>query len=168
MNRALKVLAIVMLVITVAGAGVVLYGLTMLAPQAENVSVIATPAVQVQDTFDAVMAQLSDGTFAGKQHADAHGLLAQDCTFLTYTVRLANKGFFPAEWLNLQVAPKMAAGSADILQLADDRAYVLAAGTKGDLGATILCAGDAGDTARQLKITCYVFGQKVEFTVDAR
>ena len=45
-------------------------------------------------------------------------------------------------------------------------AIVLTAGSRGDLTATILTT-DAGDTARTLTVTCYVFGQKIEFEVSA-
>lgn len=170
MSRALKALAILALVVTVAGAGVVLYALTMLAPQAVSVSVQRTPAASQQETFDALAAQVRAGTFAGRQYADMQELSAQDCTFLTYTVRLKNRGFFPAEWLSLIVQPKgQDTGEAyDVLQMADNRAYVLASGAQGDLGATILHAGNGEDAARQLAVTCYVFGQKVEFTVEAQ
>ena len=169
MNRFLKILAIVALVVTIAGAGAVLYGMTMLEPQVEHVSVVATPATEAQATFDALTQQVSLGTFAGTQFTDAAGLRAEDCTFLTYTVRLKNRGFFPAEWIMLSVEPRQSEDglNRDVLQLADERAHVLSANSQGDLSATILHMGDAGDTARNLRIVCYVFGQKVEFTVRA-
>lgn len=168
MNRFLKILAIVVLVVTIAGAGAVLYGMTMLEPQVEHVSVVATPATEAQATFDALTQQVSLGTFAGTQYTDAAGLRAEDCTFLTYTVRLKNRGFFPAEWIMLEVEPWSLDGSGyDMLQLADERAHVLPASSEGDLSATILRAGDASYTARNLRVVCHVFGQKVEFTVQA-
>ena len=167
-NRFLKILAIVVLLITVAGAGAVLYGMTMLEPQVESVTVIATPAVQVQQVFDETMSQVAHGTFAGAQFAGPDALAAQDCTFLTYTVRLANRGFFPAEWIMLEVVPQQDAGGYDVVQLADSRAHVLAANSVGDLSATILRAGDAENTARALRIVCYVFGQRVEVAAQAQ
>ena len=54
MNRFLKILAIVVLIVTIAGAGAVLYGMTMFEPQVEHVSVVATPAIEAQSTFDAL------------------------------------------------------------------------------------------------------------------
>ena len=170
MNRFLKILAIVVLIVTIAGAGAVLYGMTMFEPQVESVSVVATPATEAQVTFDALMQQVSLGTFAGTQFASADGLNAEGCTFLTYTVRLKNRGFFPAEWIMLNVEPRQSEDgrNRDVLQLADERAHVLSANSQGDLAATILHAGDAGDTARDLRAICYVFGQKVEFSVRAQ
>ena len=169
MNRFLKILAIVVLILTVTGAGAVLYGLTMFEPQVESVTVVATPAAQVPSVFEEAMSQVSQGTFAGTQFAQANSLSAEECTFLTYTVRLANKGFFPAEWITLQVEPWNPDGSGyDVLQLADARAHVLAANSEGDLSATILRAGDASQTARNLRIICYVFGQRVEIAASAQ
>lgn len=169
MNRFLKILAIAVLLITVLGAGAVLYGVTTFAPQVESVQVVATPATQAQAVFDETMDQLAHGTFAGTQFMQADGLKAQDATFLTYTVRLKNRGFFPAEWIMLEVEPWNLDGSGyDILQLADARGHVLPANSEGDLNATILRAGDAGNTARNLRVVCYVFGQRVEVAAQAQ
>jgi len=168
-SRILKVLAIAALLATVAGAGAVLYGLKMMTPQVESVTVWTTPAVQAQETFDALAEQAELGTFSGKRFAGAQELAAQDCTFITYAVRLHNRGFFPAEWISLQVSPQQSAdgSSYDVLQLGDTGAYVLGTGSRGDLSATILRTGDASDTQRTLTVTCYVFGQRVQFDLQA-
>ena len=166
MNRGLKVLAIAVLALTVAAAGAVLYGLNAMTPVVEQITVTATPAIDAQDAFYAVMDEVQTGTFAGKQFADADGLSIHDCTFLTYTVRLKNRGFFPAEWISMRVRPAASDAGRDILQLGDTGAYVLGAQSRGDLRATILCAGDASDTQRALDVTCYVFGQRVVFEAE--
>ena len=170
MNRVLKMLAIGMLALTVAGAGLVLYALNSMTPHVESVSITSTPAWQAQENFDALMAQLDAGMFNGKQFALADDLSAQDCTFITYALRLKNAGFFPAEWIGLQVLPAQSAdgSSADILQLGDTGAYVLGADSRGDLQATILHRGDAAQTQRTLLVTCYVFGSRVQFEVQAQ
>ena len=165
MRGLLRGLAIAALLVTVTGAGVVLYGLSTMEPRVVQVSVTATPAQQAQETFDTVLAQLDDGTFAGTQFSGADGLDAQGCTFLTYTVRLENRGFFTAEWVSLAIEPQQDAEGSDVLQIGGDGAHMLAAGTSGDLSATVLRAGDAGNTARSLSVTCYVFGQRI--TVQA-
>ena len=64
----------------------------------------------------------------------------------------------------MEVAPRE---GTDILMLADTGAHVLGAGSRGDLTATLLCAGEGEDTGRQLTITCYVFGQKIVFDAYA-
>ncbi len=157
MYKAMKALAIAVLIVTIIGAGAVLYGINTLAPVVEQTSVLVTPAAQAQDVFDSVMAQVSKGTFTGHMFGQPGTLDAESCTFLTYTVRLANKGFFPAEWVSLDITPV----EGDILQLDNVQANVLASGSRGDLNATILHVGDAGEMPRTYTIHCYVFGRKI-------
>lgn len=157
MYKAMKVLAIAVLIVTIAGAGAVLYGIRTLSPVVEQVSVLVTPAVQAQDIFDSVTGQIGSETFTGRVFDAQYNLAAENCTFLTYTVRLANKGFFPAEWISLDMQP--AAG--DVAQLDNVRANVLAGGTQGDIAATLLHSGDAADTQRAFTINCYVLGRKI-------
>lgn len=153
----MKVLAIVVLIVTIAGAGTVLYGLNTLSPVVELAQANATPASQAQDIFDGVMGQVNHATFTGRVFAQPGALNSEDCTFLTYTVRLRNRGFFPAEWISLDVTPI----EGDVLQLDNVQANVLGAGSRGDIAATILHAGDASQTQRAFTVTCYVFGRKI-------
>ena len=153
----MKVLAIAALVITIAGAGAVLYGINTLEPVVEQTSVQITPAAQAQDIFDSVMAQAANGTFTGRVFAQPGALDSADCVFLTYTVRLANKGFFPAEWVSLNVQPVQ----GDLLQLDNVQANVLSSGSRGDISATVLHTGDASQTQRDYVVECYVFGRKI-------
>jgi len=155
--KAMKMLAIAVLIVTIIGAGAVLYGINTLAPVVEQTSMLATPAEQAQDIFAGVMDQMSKGTFTGSVFAQPVMPDAKDCTFLTYTVRLANKGFFPAEWVSLNIMPVR----GDLLQLDNVQANVLASGSRGDISATILHEGDAGQTQRDYTISCYVFGKKI-------
>ena len=157
MYKAMRALAIAALVVTILGAGAVLYGIERLEPVVEQVSVLVTPAVEAQDSFDELQRQTADGTFTGRVFGDMMGLNAQDCTFMTVTVRLANKGFFPAEWISLQIQPE----AGDVLQLDNNQANVLPSGSRGDIAATILHTGDAAGTRRAFSITCYVFGRRV-------
>lgn len=157
MYKAMKVLAIAALIITIAGAGAVLYGINTLEPVVEQTSVQITPAAQAQDIFDSVLAQVSSGTFTGRTFAQPGMLNSMDCTFVTYTVRLANKGFFPAEWVSLNVQP----AEGDVLQLDNVQANVLSRGSRGDISATLLHMGDASQTQRNYIVECYVFGRKI-------
>ena len=118
---------------------------------------LVTPAEQAQEIFDQAVAQVRDGTFTGRVFGDASGLNAQDCAFLTVTVRLANRGFFPAEWIALQVQP----AEGDVLQLDNVQANVLASGHQGDVSATVLHAGSAENAQRAFTVSCYVFGRKI-------
>lgn len=157
MYKAMKILAIVVLIVTIAGAGAVLYGIKTFSPVVEQVLVSATPAEQAQDIFGSALAQVSSGTFTGRVFEQPGQLDAQGSTFLTYTVRLTNKGFFPAEWISLDIAPVQ----GDVLQLDNVQANVLAARSTGDIAATILHTGDAVQTQRNYTIQCYVFGKKI-------
>ena len=162
MNAIMKGLAIAALLVTLAAALVVLYGVQTMTPRVEQTSVLATPAADAQDVFDEALRQIENRTFTGRLIGDAASLSAQDATFLTYTVRLDNRGFFPAEWITLTVTPK----PGDMLQLSDGGGHVLGAGSRGDLSATILCDGSEPDTAREMEVVCYVLGQRVAFTVQ--
>ena len=153
----MKALAIAVLIVTIAGAGAVLYGINTIEPVIEQTQVNATPAVQAQDIFDDLMAQVNNATFTGRMFAQPQALESGNCTFLTYTVRLANKGFFPAEWVSLDIVP----AEGDVLQLDNVQANVLSAGSRGDIAATILHAGDASQMQRAFAINCYVFGRKI-------
>ena len=158
----MRILAIVVLLATIAGAGVVLYGLNTLTPKVVQTSVVVTPATSAADPFDSIISQLENGTFGGKICGDTADLRAEDCAFLTYTVRLQNKGFFPAEWISLELTD---AAQDDVLILPDDSRHVLAAGSMGDIQMTVLNRTNQPDTARTLRVTCYVFGQKIVFDV---
>lgn len=170
MYKMMKVLAIVVLAVTIAGAGVVLYAVNTFTPVIEQTSVLVTPAAQAREIFDGALEQIGNGTFTGRVFAGTDAPDAQECTFLTYTVRLKNKGFFPAEWIALEITPKQDEGGAayDAFQLDNNGANVLGAGSTGDLSATILCVGDAADTQRDFTVTCYVFGRQITFAGTAQ
>jgi len=155
--KAMKVLAIVVLIVTIAGAGAVLYGIETLSPVVEQVHVAATPAAQAQDVFEDLLSQANRQTFTGRVFAQPGALDAENCTFVTYTVRLSNRGFFPAEWISLDIAPVQ----GDVLQMDNVQANVLPRGSRGDIAATILHAGDNAAAARTYTIHAYVLGRKI-------
>lgn len=165
MYKVMKALAIIVLIVTIAGAGVVLYAVNSMAPAVEQTSVLATPAAQAQEIFDGALEQIENGTFTGRVFGLAGAPAAQESTFLTYTVRLKNRGFFPVEWISLQIAPQQDGDGAayDAFQLDNNGANVLPAGSAGDLSATILRVGDAQNTQRVYTVTGYVFGRKITF-----
>lgn len=160
----MRVTAIVVLIVTIVGAGAVLYGINTLAPVVMQASVLVTPAAQAQDIFNQAVAQVQSGTFTGRVFGEASGLDAQDCAFLTVTVRLANRGFFPAEWIALDIRP----ADGDVLQLDNVQANVLPSGSQGDVAATVLHAGSAADTQRAFTVSCYVFGRKITLQGSAQ
>lgn len=163
MGRIMKVLAIVALLVTILGAGALLYAVNNLSPVVVQTGVVATPAQQAQEIFDQTAAQLISETFTGRVFGDATGLDAQNCTFLTYTVRLENKGFFPAEWVSLDIHPLSDEASQDVCQLDNYSANVLGSRTQGDIAATVLLRGAGENRQRTYTVTCYVLGQKITF-----
>jgi len=167
MRRGLNILAIVVLVITIAAAGAVLYGIKTLAPQVVSVTASVTPADQARDTFDAVIAQYGDGLFGGRVFGDVSALEAENCSFVTYAVRLKNNGFFPAEWISLDVTPLAGEAGGDVLQLENGGANVLYAGAQGDLAVTLLTTLNPPQQERTVEIVCYVFGRKQTVRVQA-
>lgn len=167
MNKAIRILAIIVLLATTAGAAAVLYGVNHLMPEVVQVHVTAMPAVQVEDTFHAIMAQVKNGTFMGRMLGDAGSITAEDAVFLTYTVRLKNSGFFPVEWIALTAPARedIQAGTRDILQTDQYGANVLTAGSEGDIAATVLTTIDAANTYTVLEGSCHVLGEKKTFQI---
>lgn len=163
MGKIMKGLAIVVLLITIAGAGALLYAVNNLSPVVVQASVMATPAQQAQEIFDQTAAQLTSETFTGRVFGDTMGLDAKDCTFLTYSVRLENKGFFPVEWVSLDIHPQADETAQDVCQLDNYSANVLASRTQGDIAATVLTRGDGAKTQRTYTVNCYVLGEKITF-----
>ena len=163
----MKILAILALLATIAGAGAVLYGINTFAPQVVQATASVTQAQNVADAFDSIVSQLESGTFGGKVFGETSDLRAEECAFVTYTVRLQNKGFFPAEWISMELTDP---ADSDVLALPDDSRHALAAGSMGDMQMTVMQrVGENGqaDTARTLRITCYVFGRKIVFDAAA-
>jgi len=167
MRRGLNILAIIVLVLTIAAAGAVLYGIKTLTPQVVGVTAHVMPAGQAKETFDAVVSQIDDGLFAGRVFGDTAQLDAERCSFVTYTVRLKNIGFFPAEWISLDVAPITGDAGGDVLQLENGGANVLYAGAQGDLSVTLLTTLNPPQQERTVEIACYVFGRKQTIRLQA-
>ena len=167
MNKTMKILAIAALLVTIAGASAVLYGVNTLVPEVVHVTASVTPAVQEEDTFDAIIKQAQQGTFAGRMLLGGLDVPAEEASFITYTVRLKNKGFFPAEWISLQAAPRedVSQGTHDILQIDQYGANVLSAGSEGDIAATVLTTIDPANTYTVLEGSCYVLGEKKTFSI---
>ena len=99
----MKILAILVLVATIAGAGAVLYGINTLRLQVVQTAADETRAQDAADTFAALVSQLENNTFGGKIFGGTGDLRAEECAFVTYTVRLKNRGFFPAEWISMEL-----------------------------------------------------------------
>ena len=165
MRRALRIVAVTALLVTVAGAGVLLYAMNTLSPQVVQMSVLVTPATQAQHVFDETMAQLDAGAFSGRVYGSTDGLSADSCSFVTCTVRLANRGFFPAEWITMDIVQVQTQSGGDVLELPDAGTYMLSSGSTGDISATVLTTAQDSAEGRVCLVTCYVFGR--EITLEA-
>lgn len=167
MRKGLTILTIAALVVTILAASAVLYGIRTMVPQVMSITTTVTPAAQEAEIFDAVCAQIDDGLFAGRVFEEGALPDAQDCAFVTYTLRLKNSGFFPAEWISLEVTPLTEDEQGDWLQLENAGANVLYAGAQGDLHVTILTTLDPAQQERTIEVTCYTFGRKQTLRLQA-
>lgn len=156
MNKLLKILAIAMLAVTLVGACSVLYGVNTLTPRIVQVQTSLTPATEAEETLGQALSSIDNGLFDGTVYGGLSGLSANGATFVTYTLRLENKGFFPAEWISLDVMPLV----GDVLELGGDSANVLAPGTQGDIAVTLLTTLEQAQQPREIVMICYVFGRK--------
>ena len=73
----MKILAILALVATIAGAGAVLYGINTLRPQVVQTAASETRAQDAADTFAALVSQLENNTFGGKIFGETGDLRAE-------------------------------------------------------------------------------------------
>lgn len=121
----------------------------------------AIPAADAAEAFADLRVQVNEGSFYGETYREADLSDADGYEFLTITVRMANPGLFPMEWIRLQVRPDV----ADVLQMANDRTPSLASGSRGDFSTTLLkLAG--GDTRREVTVTYYVLGHPFSVVYD--
>jgi len=162
MRKGLMILAFVVLLVTLLGAVAVLYGMNTLTPEVVQVVSSVIPADQAQDTFYSALDACSSGLFGGRIFGDPLAYDAQQCSFVTYTVRLHNRGFFPAEWIALQASSVQ----GDLLELPGGGANVLPAGAQGDLSVTVLTSLEKPLAHRAIEVTCYVFGRKQTMLVQ--
>lgn len=155
----MRVLAVLM-VLVVAVVGVFFWQANTGAQmRVESVRAQLLPATEAQETYDRTRAEIASGTFYGRQYQEAEFLMAESFAFLTLTVRMANDGYFPMEWIRLEVAPD----ASDVLMLAAERIPTLAAKSRGEFEATILTRTGA-DTNREVTVQYYVLGQPMQAT----
>ncbi len=134
-----------------------------------NVTVIGTgctavDAMDMADTFNGLKEGIAAESFVGTLFQVKPELGDPAAyQFYTYTVRLQNGTFLPAEVVELQVTPM----DADVLQIGDTVRHDLAARSTGDFSATILTTKEMHNV-RELKVTWYIWGmpfsQKVAYT----
>lgn len=157
----MRVLAIVLLVVTLlAGAffGYCLWGAQM---QIQGVTVTVTPATEALGTYNDIVSQLENGSFYGTKYREVDYVMPESFAFLTLTVRMQNRGLLPMDWVRIEVEPD----AADAVQLAESRTPTLAGSSRADFSTTVLTRTGASES-RTLTVTYYVLGQKRTVSYD--
>lgn len=154
----MKAVAIILVIVCLAAFAGVGYLYMSANLVVEACGVVAADAVDQPDYFASLQAGLQNGTFMGTRFVSDTPKNAEDCVFYTYTVRLKNNCFLPAEVVELQVTPR----DGDMLQIGVQEEKSIPARGRGELSATILTK-KGGHNVRELKITCYFWG--LPFTI---
>lgn len=160
MKILLRILAILALVVTIAGAGVVLYALETRIPGVEVVYAMHESANDDSEAYDAFVTAVSDGTYGGRVFDEAVPE-RESCTFLKCTLRMQNRCLLPMEWIEIAVEP----GEGDILESRDENPHVLTARTSGDLSLQVMTRADAFPQERTVSITYYLLGRLMKAAV---
>lgn len=149
----MKHLAIILVLALLAGVVAVGWVYLNARVTIEAVGVIATEAASQQSLFDSLQSQQAEGALVGTAFTTEPLGEASDYQFYSYTVRLKNNCFLPADMVELTVTPM----SGDVLQMGDPTPKVLQARTTGDITATILTKVGMHAT-RELNVTWYMWG----------
>lgn len=157
----MRVLAGIMVLITLLVG--VFFGYCYFGAQMRinGVAAQVTEATDAQGTFAEVQGQLANGSFLGRKYYEVDLLMPESFSFLTLTVRMENRGLFPMDWVQIEIAPNV----ADVLQLPLERTPTLAAGSAADFSTTILMRHGA-ETSRKVTVTYYVLGRPMTATHD--
>ncbi|MEG0766563.1 MAG: hypothetical protein RR482_02505 [Clostridia bacterium] len=157
----MKYIAWALVIVVVLVGAVMGYAYAGAHLQYEGVRVEVMPAQEQRTLYDTTRNAISLDSFTGVQFQKSDLLMPESYQWMTYTVRLSNKGVLPAEWLRIEVRPD----ASDVLQLGEERGFTLAAGGKGDLRGTMLTRVGAKQ-ARMLHITYYVMGRAYSLDID--
>ncbi|MBR1408895.1 MAG: hypothetical protein IJ573_08385 [Clostridia bacterium] len=160
MKRFLKVLAVLVLVLTLAAAGVAAYGWRHFMPEAVSCQTALLPSAKYAQQKQEWFSQAQDGVFQGALAENWKDFGDEELVFWQCTLRVRNDGFFPAEWIALEPQPV----PGDVMILPDAQPKVLQSRSEGDLTVTVLCSEKAAEAERPLVLSCYVLGRKTEAT----
>ncbi len=155
----LKILAILVLMVTVLAAGTVLYALETRVPEITIIQSRAIPAAEARDSFESLQGQLEAGTCTGHVFREESPVL-ENSTFLNLTLRLHNRCLLPMEWIETAVVPE----EGDILEERDERPKVLAAFAEGDLPLRILTENE--NMSRRIRIRYYLLGKAFDTEIQ--
>ena len=149
----MKYIAITLVIALLAAVGGVGYLYLTANVVVDAVSVTATEASAAPDHFDALSALMEEGAMTGTVFSDKPLESAEHYQFLTYTVRLKNDAYLPAEMVELQITPM----DGDVVQLPTSGTPAIAKRSDGQVQATIL-TDIHSHTVREINISYYMWG----------
>lgn len=156
--RFLKFLAIFMVVLVLAAAGLIAYFFSTSKVEIVAVDSVGRQASDRQEQFDALKNSVINSTFQGTMFSKGTLGEAGDYALITYTVRLKNQCLVPIDMIEMQIVPT----AGDVLQIGDLTPKALPSQTEGNVQATLLTGRD-NHSIRELIVTYYVWG--VSFTL---
>lgn len=160
----MRVFTWLLIAVTVVALGIFGYGVYGLQIQTGECSVIVTPATQATEQFEALRAGMDNESLTDRVFIKEALGNPEEYVFITYTLRVKNVGFIPAEWIELVVTP----AEGDVLEMDGSSAQVLGAMSEGDLKAVVLRRGDGSDTARSAQVTYYALGRPYAIDVTIK
>ena len=149
----MRPVAVILLLICLAAAGLTGYLYFTANVTVADITCVAVDAADRRDVFQELKKQTENDTFAGTPFDTANLGEAEDYQFYEYTVLLRNKTFVKAEVAEIQVTPM----HGDVLQTADFRKTDIPARGEGQITATILTAKGTHNV-RELTLTYYLWG----------
>ncbi|MBQ8200733.1 MAG: hypothetical protein IJZ74_03075 [Clostridia bacterium] len=150
------ILTVLILIASLAGVGW-LYMTANVVVEATGVTALEASAQP--ELFEQLRTQMRLGAVVGTPFI-AQGELtnAEDYQFLTYTIRLRNDCYVPADMVELQISPM----AGDVLQIGSSVSAALPARGTADATATLLTDVNM-HSIREVVVTYYMWG--VPFTV---
>lgn len=146
----LAILSVLALIICLIGVGYLYMTATVTV---EATGVVAVEASTQPELFEQLRRQVETNSVLGTPFTSQPLGDAAGYQFYTYTIRLRNNCFIPAEMVELQVTPMQ----GDVLQLGTAVTQPLAARSTGDLSVTILTDINM-HAVREVNISYYMWG----------
>lgn len=156
----MKYAAIVMVIVLVASVCGVGWLYMTANVHIEALGVTALEAAAQPETFSALVRQTEGHALTGTVFSADDLRSAEHYQFLTFSVRLRNDCFLPADMVEVQITPM----EGDVLQLGSDGAKMLPAQSTGDITTTIL-TDISMHSVREIVVTYYMWG--MPFSVKA-
>lgn len=159
----MKTFAILMMVLVLAAAGVVGYGLFHTTLQVIGKDVQVFSAQSQPQQFEQLKVAVERNALIGTRLKNEMLTGPENYTYQVYTLRVKNPGLVDAEMVEIQIAPL----GKDVLYYGEEGEVVIPAGQTRDLWCVLLTEGET-HAVRNLYITYYLWGHpyEVKFTYD--